>query len=76
MNGLKILLGLAINGVAALYFVAAKMVYWPDVVVMAVGAAAGGYGGAGLALRLGQKTGRRIVVGIGFGMAVSLFLKK
>jgi hypothetical protein len=76
MNGLKILLALAINGVAGLYFVGAKMVYWPDVIAMAVGAVVGGYGGAGVARRLGQKAVRRIVVGIGFGMALSLFLKK
>jgi hypothetical protein len=75
MNGLKILLAFAINGVAGLYFVGAKMVYWPDVIAMAVGAVVGGYGGAGVARRLGQKAVRRIVVGIGFGMALSLFLK-
>jgi uncharacterized membrane protein YfcA len=51
------------------------MVYWPYVLVMVVGAIAGGYGGAGVARKLGGRTVRRIVIGIGFAMAVSLFLK-
>jgi uncharacterized protein len=53
----------------------ARMVYWPYVLLMAVGAIAGGYGGAGVARRLGGKVVRRIVIFIGFGMALSLFIK-
>ena len=75
MNGLKNLLALCINGVAALYFVAKGMVYWPDVVVMAIGAIAGGVGGAGIAKRLGRVTVRRVVVAVGLVMAVKLMLK-
>jgi uncharacterized membrane protein YfcA len=76
MNGLKNFFALCINGVAALYFIWANMVYWPDVVIMAIGAVAGGYGGAGAARKLGRTAVRRIVIGIGFGMALSLFVKK
>jgi uncharacterized protein len=76
MNGLKNLFALCINGVAAIYFIFAKMVYWPDVVVMAVGAVAGGYGGAGIARRIGRPMVRRIVIAIGFGMALSLLIKQ
>jgi uncharacterized protein len=76
MNSLKVVFGGSVNGIAALYFVWARMVYWPYVLVMAVGAIAGGYGGAGVARRLGGKTVRRIVIAIGFGMALSLFIKK
>lgn len=72
MNGLKNLLALCINGVAALYFVAKGMVYWPDVIVMAIGAIAGGVGGAGIAKRLGRVTVRRVVVAVGLVMAVKL----
>ena len=75
MNGLKNLLALCINGVAALYFVSKGMVYWPDVIVMAIGAIAGGVGGAGLARRLGRLAVRRIVVAVGLAMAVKLMLK-
>ncbi len=76
MNSLKVVFGGSVNGIAALYFVWARMVYWPYVLLMAVGAIAGGYGGAGVARRLGGKTVRRIVIAIGFGMALSLFIKK
>jgi hypothetical protein len=75
MNGLKNLLALCINGVAALYFVSKGMVYWPDVVVMAIGAIAGGVGGAGIAKRLGRVTVRRVVVAVGLVMAVKLMFK-
>jgi uncharacterized membrane protein YfcA len=51
------------------------MVQWPYVVIMAVGAIAGGIGGAGLARRIGRTAVRRVVIAIGFGMALSLFLK-
>jgi uncharacterized membrane protein YfcA len=75
MNGFKNLLGGAINLLAALYFISQKMVYWPDVGVMALGAIVGGYAGAGTARKVGPKIVRRMVVLIGFGMAISLFLK-
>jgi len=75
MNGLKNLLALCINGVAALYFVWKGMVYWPDVVVMAIGAIAGGVGGAGIAKRLGRVAVRRVVIAVGLVMAVKLMLR-
>lgn len=75
MNGLKNIFALAINGVASVYFILAGMVYWPDVLTMAIGAIAGGYGCAGLARRMGRTTVRRIVIIIGFAMTLSLFLK-
>jgi uncharacterized membrane protein YfcA len=75
MNGLKNFFGGCINGVAAFYFIWARMVYWPFVVIMAMGAVAGGYSGAGVARRIGRNAVRRIVIAIGFGMAVSLFVK-
>jgi uncharacterized membrane protein YfcA len=76
MNSLKVLLGGAINGIAAVYFVWAGMVYWPYVVLMAVASITGGYAGAGVARLLGQTAVRRIVIAIGFGLSLSLFVKK
>jgi uncharacterized membrane protein YfcA len=76
MNGLKTLLALFINGVAALYFISMGMVRWPEAIIMAVGAIAGGYGGAGVARRLGDRTVRRIVVVVGLSMALSLVLRQ
>jgi uncharacterized membrane protein YfcA len=75
MNALKVILGGTINGIAAAYFIWKGMVYWPYVLVMVIGAIAGGYGGAGVARKLGGKTVRRIVIAIGFAMALSLFLR-
>jgi len=73
MNGLKVVFAMCINGIAAVYFMAAGMVDWRYVILMAVGAIAGGYGGAGAARRLGRTAVRRIVIAVGFVMAVSLF---
>lgn len=75
MNGVKNLLAICINGVAALYFVFAGLVLWPDALVMAVGAVAGGIGGTTIARRIGRDAVRRTVVVIGFVMALSLMLK-
>jgi uncharacterized membrane protein YfcA len=76
MNSLKVVFGGSINGIAAAYFIWAGMVNWRYVVIMAVAAITGGYGGAGMARKLGRTTVRRIVIAIGFGMAVSLFIRK
>ena len=76
MNSLKVVFGGSINGIAALYFIWSGMVYWPDVLIMAIGAIAGGFGGAGLARRMGRTAVRRIVIAIGFGMAISLFIRR
>ena len=76
MNSLKVIFGGSINGIAAVYFIWAGMVRWPYVLVMAAGAILGGWGGAGTARRMGRATVRRIVVALGFVMAISLFVKK
>src|SRR4029078_1784614 len=46
MNGLKNLLAVCINGVAAIYFALSGAVLWKDAVVMAIAAIAGGFAGA------------------------------
>jgi uncharacterized protein len=76
MNGLKNIFGSMINGVAAVYFVFAGLVDWPSAALMAAGSIIGGYGGAGIARRMGQKFVRGIVILIGFAMAVSLFIRR
>ena len=76
MNSLKVVFGGSVNGIAAAYFIWARMVYWLYVLLMAVAAISGGYGGAGVARRIGRTAVRRIVIAIGFGMALSLFIKK
>jgi uncharacterized membrane protein YfcA len=75
MNGLKTLLAVFINGVAALYFIWKGLVVWPEAIIMAVASILGGVWGAGFARRLGQKGVRRIIIGIGFGMALSMLIR-
>jgi len=75
MNGLKNVLGLCINGVAAIYFIARGAVVWSDVLIMAVASIIGGYIGAKLAHKLGRKFVRGAVVAIGVVMTIALFLR-
>lgn len=75
MNGLKNLLAVCINGVAAIYFALSGAVLWVDAAVMAAAAIAGGFAGAKLAKRLGRKFVRGAVVAIGLIMTIALFLK-
>ena len=75
MNGLKNFLALCINLVAAAYFIGSGRVEWTRALIMAVGAIAGGYGGAGLARKLGARFVRRVVIAVGFAMAVSLLFR-
>jgi uncharacterized protein len=75
MNGLKNVLAVAINGVAAIYFAFANAVVWGDVLVMMTGSILGGYLGARVARRLGRKFVRAAVVFIGLFMTIALFLK-
>jgi len=72
MNAVKNLLAVCINGAAAIYFAVFADVIWRDTVIMAAGAIVGGASGAGLALRLGRQTVRRLVVAIGLVSALSL----
>jgi uncharacterized membrane protein YfcA len=71
-NALKGMLSLVINAVAVVYFAFLGPVVWWAAAVMAVGAVFGGYGGAGLARRLGRTWLRRVV--ISYGVFVALFL--
>jgi uncharacterized membrane protein YfcA len=66
MNGIKNWGAMCINAIAAITFVFSGIVIWPVAIAMAAGGLAGGYGGARLALRVGQKWVRRAVIGIGF----------
>lgn len=76
MNGLKNLLAICINGVAAIYFALRGAVDWRDALLMAVAAILGGLTGARLAHRLGRKFVRGAVVAIGLTMTVALFLRR
>ena len=75
MNGVKNVLAVFINGIAAVYFAVASAVAWSDVVIMMAGTILGGYLGARTARHFGRAFVRRAVVAIGVVMSVALFLK-
>lgn len=75
MNGLKSLLGVLINGVAVVMFVAAGAVHWPQALVMIAGAALGGYFGAALAKRVPAARVRWLAVAVGAVLTVVFFWK-
>jgi uncharacterized membrane protein YfcA len=64
-NGIKNFLGICINCAAVIGFSIARLVFWPDALLMAVAAIAGGYFGARAAQRMGRIFVRRAVVVIG-----------
>lgn len=76
MNGLKNINGMCINGVAAFLFIVKGLVDWRLALLMAIGAVAGGYAGAGVAQRVGQRNVRRMIVLIGLALAVSLLVRQ
>ena len=76
MNGLKNFAAVCINGVAAVTFIILRQVHWMLALLMMVAAIIGGYGGAGLARRVGQQNVRRFVIVIGISIGVYTLLKR
>jgi uncharacterized membrane protein YfcA len=62
--------------IASFYFMIWGPVHWPAALVMTVGAIAGGYGGAGLARRMGRRFARGAVIFIGLAMTLSLLFRR
>lgn len=75
MNALKTLLSSSINGMALVMFIAARVIYWPQAVVMLLGSAIGGYFGAHYGRRLPPNVVRIFVIVVGAGMTIYFFLK-
>ncbi len=76
LNAVKTLLSACINGVASVFFVALGVVHGRDAALMAAGAIVGGYLGASAARRVAPGTVRWIVVVIGFGLTLSLLVRR
>lgn len=74
MNALKTLLATLINGIAVVAFAAARVVAWPEAIVMAVGAIVGGYSGAALARQVRPQLVRSFVMVVGFVLSGYLFI--
>jgi len=76
-NAIKNLNAMFINGIAAALFIINGLIEdWPLTMFMSVGSIFGGYAGAGIARRLGQKNVRRLVILIGLSLAATLWFKK
>jgi uncharacterized membrane protein YfcA len=75
MNGLKVLLAVAINAVALAEFMAHGLVAWPPGLVMAAGGILGGYGGAAIARRVDRRHVRRLVIVTAWAMTIYFFLR-
>lgn len=74
MNGMKTLVVSVINAVALATFIWARVIVWPDALVMVVGAAAGGYGGARFAQKMNPQHVRWFAIAVGLGMSAYFFL--
>ncbi len=75
MNGLKAMLGTAINGVALAEFIVQRKIDWTPGLVMVVGSILGGYFGASLARRVPRPHVRLFVIVVGWGMTAYFFLR-
>ncbi|MDR3671162.1 MAG: sulfite exporter TauE/SafE family protein [Holophaga sp.] len=81
MNGLKNFLALSINGVAIIAFIVYEHLFHPGYIVwwmvlmMVVTSCLGGLFGSHMAHRVGRKTVRVIVIGVGFVLAGWYFYK-
>jgi len=75
MNAIKTVLNATINGVAMIYFVIQGKIVWSLAVLMAIGAAIGGYGGARLARKVNQNYVRAFVVIAGLVVSLWLFIR-
>jgi uncharacterized protein len=75
MNGVKVLLVSVVNGVAMLTFILAKIIFWPQAILMIAGSLTGGYAGAHYAQKMNQQHVRWIVVAVGLGMSAYFFIR-
>ena len=75
LNGMKTLMGSVVNSMALLTFILAKAIYWPQALLMIIGAAAGGYAGAYYAQKLKPRVVRAIVIVTGLGMSAYFFVR-
>ena len=74
MNALKTLFTTFINGVAVITFIIGGLIYWPQAILMVIGAILGGYFGAFFARKIDQRWVRAFVILVGVSMTIYFFL--
>ncbi len=73
MSGVRTLLVTCGNAVAVTVFILARAVFWPQALLMMLGAVLGGYAGAYYALKMQPRTVGYLVIVIGYSMAAYFF---
>jgi uncharacterized protein len=76
MNANRTLMGAAANSVAAVLFIIARKIWWPQTLVMLVAAVIGGYIGARLARKVNPRYIRAIVTVVSAGITIAFFLRR
>jgi uncharacterized membrane protein YfcA len=74
-NGVKNVLGAAINGLAGIYFACSGVINWLDALVLSVSAVIGGYAGASFSRGLSPRVGDALVFMIGILATLALALR-
>jgi hypothetical protein len=74
-NAVKALLGMLVNGAAAIVFMATGLVAWPAALAMGAAAMLGGFAGARLAKRLPARGIRAAIVLLGIAVGVTLLIR-
>ena len=75
MNANRTLMGAAANSVAALLFIVARKIWWPQTLVMLVAAILGGYIGARTARKVDPRYIRALVTVVSAGLTIAFFLR-
>jgi uncharacterized protein len=75
MNGLKSILGAAINGVALVEFIVSGSVAWAPGLVMIGGGIIGGYSGASIARHIARAHVRQFVIATAWLMTAYFFIR-
>lgn len=75
MNGTKTLLVSGVNGIALVTFIVARVIVWPEAILMLVAAIIGGYSGAYFARKVNPLYIRRLVIVVGFAMSAYFFIR-
>jgi uncharacterized membrane protein YfcA len=76
MNRMKNLANVGFNAAASVTFIVGRQVDWTLASSMLVGAVIGGYGGAGVAKKIGQKNVKRVVVVVGLSMGILTLVRR
>ena len=69
-------MGAAANSVAALLFILARKIWWPQTLVMLAAAILGGYIGARTARKVNPRYIRAMVTAVSAGITIAFFLRR